>query len=177
MTGPLNSLLSTVPHVVTAGPDRKSLVVSARAEDQERVAKFIKDFDKPTPDQEPVERLYRLRFSQAGGLAGSLQTLFATDGVTRISFDGPNNAVIVYAVPAVHDRVRRLIDEFDTVSQGAPPHRAGFFDQERDRQRRRGQSASLVSNDTEGRRFPPTTETKPSSPRPRRTWDRESPRR
>lgn len=105
---------------VVVGPDQRSLIVIGTAQDQDHAAEFIKQFDQPTPDQEITRTLYRLRHSKARTLANSLQTLFANDPTARITYEEPNNAIVVLAKPEVHRQVRDMINDFDQERQGRP---------------------------------------------------------
>ncbi|MFO0948178.1 MAG: secretin N-terminal domain-containing protein [Planctomycetota bacterium] len=117
----LTAMLSSSPNArVVSGPDKKSLIVVGNADDQARAADFLKKFDQPAPDQELERRLYRLRFSKAPALANSLQTLFANDSTARITYEIPNNAVVVLAKPEVHRQVQDLVNEFDKPAPDKP---------------------------------------------------------
>ena len=98
---------------VTAGPNRRSVVVSAPAVDQERVERYLDEIDKVDASREPVQKFYRIRYARASGLAGSLQTLFPNDPDIRITVDSVNNTVVAFADPAAQERIKSVIDEFD----------------------------------------------------------------
>lgn len=114
----LTTLLASTPgDRVIAGPDDQSLVVSAGPAGQEKVERYLKEFDKPAPEAEVTQKLYRLRHARAASLSQSLRTLLAREPEATVSYDQPNNALVVLARPAIHKRVQQWIDEFDQPGQ------------------------------------------------------------
>ncbi|MFO8014439.1 MAG: secretin N-terminal domain-containing protein [Phycisphaerae bacterium] len=114
------------PDVVITGDEAaRTVVVSAPADEHERIGEVIRELDQAQAAGDVTVQVYRLENADATTIAAALtETVKRTEkgerggpGEVRISADRSGNSVVVRAAAEDHERIGRLIQDMDTVPE------------------------------------------------------------
>ncbi len=114
------------PDVVITGDEAaRTVVVSAPAEEHERIGEVIRELDRAQAAGAVAVQVYRLENADATTVAAALTETVKRagkdarggPGEVRISADRSGNSVVVRAAAEDHERIGRLIQDMDTVPE------------------------------------------------------------
>ncbi len=97
---------------VTADKISNTVVVSASAEDQAKVASVIEKLDKATGDELQLI-IYRSKFENADPLNQVIANLFRDDPEVRINFEWENQRILIVTTEVKHQLIKSLIEQVD----------------------------------------------------------------
>ena len=114
--------------VITGDEAARLLIVSAPADEHERIGKVIQEMDQAQAAGDVTVRVYRLEHAEAAEVSTALATTIdraggagrkGAAGQVRISPDRSGNSVVVRAAAEDHERIEALIRELDQVPETA----------------------------------------------------------
>jgi len=115
-----------MPDIVITGDEAgRTIVVSAPADEHERIGKVVQELDQAQAAGDVTVQVYRLENADAttvaAALSGTVERARRGEkggaGQVRISADRSGNSVVVRAPAADHERIAGLIQEMDTVPE------------------------------------------------------------
>lgn len=109
----LTAVLGGAQAAVVAGPDDQSVVVNALPAEHERVKSFLASFDTAANSQDPLSKVYNLRFATASNVARMLGQLYASEPKVRVTYDDQLNTLFVTAPPAIMAKIEPLVNDSD----------------------------------------------------------------
>ncbi|MEE2639101.1 MAG: secretin N-terminal domain-containing protein [Planctomycetota bacterium] len=97
---------------VTADKVSNTVVVSASADDQAKVAQVIEKLDKATGEEFSL-RIYKSKFDNTDALNQAVSNIFRDDPEVRITNDWENRRMMIVATEVKHKLITELIDQVD----------------------------------------------------------------
>ena len=100
-------------------PDGKNILIRATGDLQKKIVELLAKIDimGESPNANPVDELYKLKYAKAAELVTALQKLYPPERTNvRISAEPANNILIITAPADVHKRLKTLIEKIDVPS-------------------------------------------------------------
>lgn len=110
----LSVLTTLVPEAqIALDATSQSLVVSAVPDDHGKIQATITEMEREDAEGAPKLQLHRVASADPVNLLAVLQMLFKNRPAVQLSLDEKNDAVIAFATPTDHEKIRALIQEVE----------------------------------------------------------------